>query len=99
MDRLNAISWTKGYYLGQELTSRTKHTGVVRKELCVFAAEGAVKVGQSVTVQGQEVGIIKSIYKDGTAGFVLLRKEHTESQLCVGKVSISIQEADSTSYI
>ena len=33
LDELNAVSWTKGCYLGQELTARTKHVGVVRKHI------------------------------------------------------------------
>eukprot|EP00038_Savillea_parva_P018785 m.25470 g.25470 ORF g.25470 m.25470 type:complete len:440 (+) comp4240_c0_seq1:81-1400(+) len=32
-DLLNAVSFTKGCYLGQELTARTHHTGVTRKRL------------------------------------------------------------------
>lgn len=31
MDRLNALNFKKGCYLGQELTSRTHHLGVIRK--------------------------------------------------------------------
>ena len=31
MDELSAISFTKGCYLGQELTARTKHTPIIRK--------------------------------------------------------------------
>eukprot|EP00053_Salpingoeca_punica_P002202 m.36627 g.36627 ORF g.36627 m.36627 type:complete len:375 (+) comp11444_c0_seq1:92-1216(+) len=33
LDYLNGVSWTKGCYLGQELTSRTHFTGVTRKRL------------------------------------------------------------------
>lgn len=33
MDRLNAISWTKGCYMGQELTSRTKHLNLIQKRV------------------------------------------------------------------
>jgi folate-binding protein YgfZ len=33
MELLNAISFVKGCYLGQELTARTYHTGVTRKRL------------------------------------------------------------------
>jgi len=32
-DRLNGVSFTKGCYLGQELTARSHHTGVIRKRL------------------------------------------------------------------
>lgn len=33
MDALNAISWDKGCYIGQELTSRTKHLGLIKKRV------------------------------------------------------------------
>lgn len=33
MDQLKAISWDKGCYIGQELTSRTKHLGLIKKRV------------------------------------------------------------------
>lgn len=36
LDLLNYISFTKGCYVGQELTARTKYRGVVRKRLIPF---------------------------------------------------------------
>lgn len=36
LDFLNAISYDKGCYLGQELTARTRFTGVTRKRLFPF---------------------------------------------------------------
>ena len=30
-DDLNGISWTKGCYMGQEITARMKHRGTVKK--------------------------------------------------------------------
>ncbi|KAH6888603.1 hypothetical protein B0T10DRAFT_57070 [Thelonectria olida] len=38
MDVMNAIDWRKGCYVGQELTIRTRHRGVVRKRIlpCVL---------------------------------------------------------------
>ncbi|UNM06528.1 MAG: folate-binding protein YgfZ [Holosporaceae bacterium] len=91
MDRLNAISWMKGCYLGQELTARTKHTGVVRKNLYSFRAEGPVEVGQDVLVCGEKVGTIKSIYKDGTKGFLLLKDMRPSGGFFVGETQLSIQ--------
>lgn len=40
LDALNAISYTKGCYVGQELVARTHHKGVVRKRLMPFTASG-----------------------------------------------------------
>ena len=36
MDGLNAISFEKGCYIGQELVARTHYKGVVRKRLMPF---------------------------------------------------------------
>jgi folate-binding protein YgfZ len=36
LDNYNAISFSKGCYIGQELISRVKHTGVIRKGLYQF---------------------------------------------------------------
>jgi len=36
LELLNAISFSKGCYLGQELTARTNYTGVVRKRIMPF---------------------------------------------------------------
>jgi len=36
LHQLNGVSFTKGCYLGQELTQRTYHTGVVRKVALPF---------------------------------------------------------------
>merc|ERR1712150_148592 len=33
LDLLNFVSFTKGCYVGQELTARTKHRGAVRRRL------------------------------------------------------------------
>ena len=42
MDLMGAIDFRKGCYIGQELTIRTRHRGVVRKRVlpCVVYAEG-----------------------------------------------------------
>ena len=56
-DYTNAISFSKGCYVGQELTARTYHTGVTRKRLMPISLPGS----DSSLVQGIE---LKS--KDGT---------------------------------
>ena len=32
-DDLNGISWTKGCYMGQEITARMKHRNIVKKKI------------------------------------------------------------------
>jgi transferase CAF17, mitochondrial len=45
LDVISGIDYTKGCYVGQELTSRTYHTGVIRKRLLplsIYPSEGRV---------------------------------------------------------
>ncbi|EPS61980.1 aminomethyltransferase, partial [Genlisea aurea] len=58
---LNAISFDKGCYVGQELVARTHHRGVVRKRLIPvrFAREGARRGSEVIEGgTGRRVGIV-----------------------------------------
>ena len=57
LDELNAISWTKGCYIGQELTTRTKFLGLVRKRLLPVKIEGpAPEFGTEIFLGRYESG-------------------------------------------
>lgn len=57
LDNLNAVSFTKGCYLGQELISRTKHTGTIRKSLSYFKSEEPLKKGDDIpNDNGEKIG-------------------------------------------
>lgn len=60
MENLNAISWSKGCYIGQELTARTKHLGTIRKKIFSISFESSVdfEKGLSITQENQIVGSI-----------------------------------------
>ncbi len=74
-DYLQAMSWTKGCYMGQELMARTKHRGLVRKRLFVLdVGEGLIPgIGSIVFAGDTEAGQVTSTY--GAKGFALLRLE------------------------
>ncbi|MGL5785057.1 MAG: YgfZ/GcvT domain-containing protein [Alphaproteobacteria bacterium] len=58
---LGAISWQKGCYLGQELTARTHHQGLVRKRLLTVEGEGELPpFGAKLMYKGAPVGEIRS---------------------------------------
>ena len=60
-DRLNAISWDKGCYMGQELTARTKYRGLVKKRLVPVAIDGPLPAaGTPIQRGGREVGELRS---------------------------------------
>jgi len=75
LDELNGVSFTKGCYVGQELTSRMKHRATARKRiLSVRAApsDNALPApGTPVHVGGQDVG--EMLTSEGGDGFALIR--------------------------
>ena len=73
-DELAGVSWTKGCYMGQELTARTKYRGLVKRRLVPVAVEGAMPApGTPVLRDGADVGAMRS-GRDGL-GLALLRLE------------------------
>ncbi|XP_059126750.1 putative transferase CAF17, mitochondrial [Peromyscus eremicus] len=94
---MNGVSFTKGCYIGQELTARTHHTGVIRKRLFPVRLEGplpadGISPGTSVTVTatGQAAGKFRA--GQGRVGLALLRSETIKGPLHI-KTSESQQVA------
>ncbi|KAM5299586.1 putative transferase CAF17, mitochondrial [Ctenodactylus gundi] len=82
---MNGVSFTKGCYLGQELTARTHHTGVIRKRLFPVQLAGLlpacrVDTGSPVlTAEGQTAGKFRA--GQGDVGLALLRSEKIKGPL------------------
>ncbi|MFP5515834.1 MAG: YgfZ/GcvT domain-containing protein [Alphaproteobacteria bacterium] len=77
MDALNAISWDKGCYMGQELTARTKYRALIKKKLFPAAIDGPTpEPGTPVTLDGKDAGEVRSA-RDGAA-LALLRLEEVQ---------------------
>ena len=73
-DELHGVSWTKGCYMGQELTARTKYRGLLKRRLVPVGVEGAVpESGTPVLLDGREVGTMRS--GRGGRGLAVLRLE------------------------
>ncbi|CAA7619900.1 folate-binding protein YgfZ [Magnetospirillum sp. UT-4] len=73
-DELGGVDFTKGCYMGQELTARTKHRGLVRKRLLPVAISGPVpEPGTPVMLGEAEAGEMRSA--EGDVGVALLRLE------------------------
>ena len=71
-DELNGVSWSKGCYMGQELTARTKYRGLVKRRLVPVRIEGAIPPpGASIWKDGVDVGTMRSA-RNGL-GLALLR--------------------------
>jgi folate-binding protein YgfZ len=87
-DELNGVSWTKGCYMGQELTARTKYRGLVKRRLVPVRIEGAAPdPGSPLLRDGREVGTMRSA--SGQHGIALVRLEALESVLTSGGASVT----------
>ncbi len=82
-DELHGISWTKGCYMGQELTARTRYRGLVKRRLLPVSADGPLPApGTPVMSQEREVGLMRS--GDGGAGLAVLRLDALQEVLTAG---------------
>ncbi|MFC0407826.1 CAF17-like 4Fe-4S cluster assembly/insertion protein YgfZ [Roseomonas elaeocarpi] len=71
-DELHGVSWSKGCYMGQELTARTRYRGLVKRRLVPVAVDGPLPQHGAPVLRGEaEVGEMRSGL--GTHGLALLR--------------------------
>ncbi|XP_009878817.1 PREDICTED: putative transferase CAF17, mitochondrial [Charadrius vociferus] len=99
---MNGISFTKGCYIGQELTARTHHMGVIRKRLLPvhFSAplpKDSIPEGAEIlTESGKSAGKFRA--GGGELGIALLRLANINEPLCLNiagdkvKLTASIPE-------
>jgi folate-binding protein YgfZ len=60
-DELHGVSWTKGCYMGQELTARTKYRGLLKRRLVPVSIDGELPApGTPVLRDGSEIGTMRS---------------------------------------
>lgn len=60
-DELAGVSWSKGCYMGQELTARTKYRGLLKRRLVPVDVDGPLPPpGTPVTRAGAELGTLRS---------------------------------------
>ncbi|NXV41974.1 CAF17 transferase, partial [Uria aalge] len=84
---MNGISFTKGCYVGQELTARTHHMGVIRKRLLPvhFSAplpKDSIPEGAEIlTESGKSAGKFRA--GGGELGIALLRLANINEPLCL----------------
>lgn len=100
---MNGISFTKGCYIGQELTARTHHMGVIRKRLFPVQLLGSFPVGSItpgttvLTESGQAAGKYRA--GQGNVGLALLYLEKIKGPLHIrtigsGRVALTTSVPD-----
>ncbi len=58
LDRLGAVSYEKGCYVGQEVIARAHHLGRVKRHLASFESTGDCGPGDPVLLDGRKVGVV-----------------------------------------
>jgi tRNA-modifying protein YgfZ len=87
-DELNGVSWTKGCYMGQELTARTKYRGLVKRRLVPVSVAGNLPPpGTPVLRNIAEVGTMRS--SRDQAGLAVLRIEALRDALSCGGATLT----------
>ena len=88
LDRLGAISFTKGCYTGQEVVARTEHLGKSKRRMMRYEADSdGVRVGDKVSDGERNVGEVLNV-----AGRTLLAVTPLElhgQELAVGAIRIT----------
>ena len=87
-DELHGVSWTKGCYMGQELTARTKYRGLVKRRLVPVTINGSLPApGTPVLRDGREVGTMRSGIDQ--RGLAVLRLEAMQETLTCGEATLT----------
>jgi folate-binding protein YgfZ len=75
IDMLNGVSYTKGCYLGQELTARIHHRGLAKRHLYALQTpeQFLPAPGADITSNGKVIGEMKS--SCGSIGLALIRDD------------------------
>ncbi len=88
-EKLNGVSFTKGCFVGQELTARMKHRMALKKQLVPFKIVGNAQEGDTIiTDNGKTAGEIRTV----SNGYALayFRLEHCEAKLMVNGCPTSV---------
>ena len=86
-DELHGVSWSKGCYMGQELTARTKYRGLLKRRLVPVSVDGPLpSTGTPVLKGNAEVGTMRS--GRDTRGLAVLRLQALGDALTCGGAPI-----------
>lgn len=92
LDELQAVSFAKGCYVGQELTARMKHRGTARKRLLMVKGAGALTMGARISGKS-EIGEIAAVHD--AQGFALIRMDRLAEDAgpyAAGDVAVTISK-------
>jgi folate-binding protein YgfZ len=94
-EELNGVDFDKGCYVGQELTARTKHRGLIKKRLIPVKFDGTPpESGTEIRKGDKIVGEVRSI--SGSSALALLRLEALDNpgQFNAGDTTLTLHKTE-----
>ena len=90
---LNGVSFTKGCYVGQELTSRMKHRATSRKRILTVTATEPLPASGPVVRGGVEIGELISTHGDTAFALIRLdRLEETQGDATAAQIPVALHK-------
>ena len=86
-ERLHGVDFSKGCYVGQEVTARMKHKTELRKGLALVGVSGSAPVGTPILAEGREVG--RLFTQAGGQAIAHLRLDKAEGEMWAGEARIT----------
>ena len=89
---LNGVSFTKGCYVGQELTARMNHRTTVKKRLLpIVSKNGELTSGIEIkNAEGKVIGDIRSVQDNRAIAFIKLEYIGSDSNFTADGIDIEI---------
>ena len=94
LDILNAVSFSKGCYTGQEVVARVQHRGKIKQRMFKIKtnSENPISAGSEICHESKKVGtvLISSKNNDVYISLAVINCSDAKKQLSIGKNDISI---------
>lgn len=87
LDLLDAISFDKGCYTGQEIVARTHYKGATRRRTLRFASDAAVAAGDKVSDGARDIGDV--LNASGTELLAVVPVDSADTPLTVNGVKLT----------
>ena len=94
-EELNGVDFDKGCYVGQELTARTKHRGLIKKRLIPMSFSGTAPTsGAEIRKNDKLVGEIRSVSRATALALLRLEAIESEGQFKSGDTTLTPHKAE-----
>ena len=88
LDLLDAISYDKGCYTGQEIVARTHYKGATKRRTLRFRSAQPVSAGDKVSLEGRDIGEV--LNTAGTDLLAVLPVDKSSEVLTVGETALEL---------